>query len=64
MLRGQQIGFSGNTANKPHVHLSAASCDPVTFGTANCPTPPVNFRNTDPNPRGLDQGRTYTAMAY
>jgi hypothetical protein len=35
----------------------------VAFGTANGPTPPVNFRNTDPNPRGLDQGRTDTAMA-
>jgi len=34
------------------------------LGTANCPTLTVNFRNTDPNPQGLDRGRTYTAVAY
>lgn len=29
-------------------------------GTA-CPTLPVNFRNTDPNPEGLLRGRAYRA---
>ena len=65
--QGALIGFSGNTGNtgnKPHLHLSAASCDPWALGTANCPTLPVNFRNTDANPQGLERGRSYTAHAY
>ena len=54
-------GNTGNTGNKPHLHLSIASCDPVTRGTISCPTLPMNFRNTDSNPRGLERGRSYTA---
>ena len=57
-------GNTGNTNNKPHLHLSAASCDPWARGTANCPTLPMNFRNTDANPLGLLQGRSYTALLY
>jgi murein DD-endopeptidase MepM/ murein hydrolase activator NlpD len=67
VAQGALLGFSGNTgntANKPHLHLSAASCDPSTLGTNNCPTLPMNFRNTEANPRGLDRGRSYTALAY
>ena len=55
------VGNTGNSGNKPHLHLSAASCDPWARGTANCPTLPMNFRNTDANPRGLEQGRAYIA---
>jgi murein DD-endopeptidase MepM/ murein hydrolase activator NlpD len=65
--QGGLLGYSGNTGNtnnKPHLHLSAASCDPVALGTANCPTLPVNFRNTGANPQGLEPGRSYTALAY
>jgi len=65
VLQGALIGYSGNTgntANKAHLHFSAASCDPSELGTANCPTLPVNFRNSEPNPNGLQQGRTYTAL--
>jgi len=65
--QGALVGYSGNTGNtnnKPHLHLSVASCDPVARGTANCPTLPMNFRNTEANPLGLLQGRTYTALAY
>ena len=61
---GDLIGLSGNTgntANKPHLHLSESSCDPVTNGTASCPTTPITFNNTDPNPQGLQAGRSYTA---
>jgi murein DD-endopeptidase MepM/ murein hydrolase activator NlpD len=61
---GDLIGLSGNTgntANKPHLHLSASGCDPVTNGTAACPTRPMTFSNTDPNPQGLQAGRSYTA---
>lgn len=28
------------------------------------PTLPMNFRNTEANPQGLQQGRSYTALAY
>lgn len=61
---GAPIGMSGNTgntANKPHLHFSVQSCDPVTRGTDACPTLPVNFRNTDANPRGPEAGRAYPA---
>ena len=65
--QGALVGFSGNTGNtnnKPHLHLSAAPCDPGARGTASCPTLPMNFRNTDANPQGLSQGRSYTALPY
>jgi murein DD-endopeptidase MepM/ murein hydrolase activator NlpD len=67
VAQGALLGFSGNTGNtgnKPHLHLSAASCDPGALGTNNCPTLAVNFRNTEPNPRGLERGRSYAAQAY
>jgi murein DD-endopeptidase MepM/ murein hydrolase activator NlpD len=54
-------GNTGNTANKPHLHFSVAPCDPVGRGTAACPTSPLNFRNTDENPKGLVEGRSYVA---
>jgi hypothetical protein len=54
-------GNTGNTANKPHLHFSVTNCDPVSQGTAQCPTIPVTFRNTDPNPNGLQAGVAYTA---
>ncbi|MCA1562771.1 MAG: M23 family metallopeptidase [Acidobacteria bacterium] len=38
-------GNTGNTGNKPHLHFSVAACDPVSRGTAACPTLPVNFGN-------------------
>jgi murein DD-endopeptidase MepM/ murein hydrolase activator NlpD len=65
--QGALVGYSGNTGNtnnKPHLHLSAASCDPWMLGTANCPTLPMNFRNTQANPQGPQQGRSYTALDY
>ena len=61
---GDVVGFSGNagnTANKPHLHTSESRCNPVTNGTAACPTTPITFSNTDPNPQGLQAGRSYTA---
>ena len=54
-------GNTGNTGNKAHLHFSVAPCDPVARGTSACPTLPVNFRNTDPNPEGLLRGRAYRA---
>jgi len=67
VLQGMLVAYSGNTGNsgnKPHLHLSAASCDPWALGTSNCPTLPMNFRNTDANSQGLERGRSYTAQPY
>jgi murein DD-endopeptidase MepM/ murein hydrolase activator NlpD len=64
---GTPIGLSGNTGNtgtSPHLHFSVQSCDPVSRGTAGCPTLPVTFRNTEPNPAGLQVGRVYQALPY
>ena len=61
---GADVGLSGNTgntANRPHVHLSISSCDPISQGTVNCPTIPFTFRNTDANPNGLQVGVAYPA---
>lgn len=57
-------GNTGNTANRPHLHFSLQSCDPVSGGTSGCPTLPVSFRNTDPNPDGLQAGRVYQARVH
>jgi murein DD-endopeptidase MepM/ murein hydrolase activator NlpD len=54
-------GNAGNTGNKPHLHLSIQSCDPVSLGTNAGATLPMNFRNTEPNPTGLAPGRRYEA---
>lgn len=64
---GDTLGFSGNTGNTgnvPHLHFSAHVCDPLNprlGGNTGCPSAPVTFRNTAPNPEGLQAGRTYTA---
>ena len=64
---GDPIGRSGNTGNTgglPHLHQSLHPCAelPGLPNEANCPSIPFNFRNTDPNPEGLDAGRTYAAF--
>ena len=67
VLQGAALGRSGNTgntANVPHLHFSVQACDPVTGGSAACPTVPSTFRNTDANPQGLQVGRTYRALPY
>jgi murein DD-endopeptidase MepM/ murein hydrolase activator NlpD len=64
--QGATLGMSGNTGNTnniPHLHLSVHSCDPVTGGSAACPSIPVTFRNTEANPQGLQVGQNYTAAA-
>jgi murein DD-endopeptidase MepM/ murein hydrolase activator NlpD len=60
---GQPIGLSGNTGNTgglPHLHFHVSTCsEPVDCGTL-----PVSFRNTDPNPNGLEAKRSYLALPY
>ncbi len=68
---GQWIGISGNTGNTggfPHLHFHLTPCSEPTTG---CGTLPVTFRNTRPNPSGLDSGtgyedlsQAYRAMPY
>jgi len=64
IAQGQPVGSSGNTGNTgnvPHLHFSVQICDPVTGGSTACHSAPNTFRNTDPNPAGLEAGRSYTA---
>ena len=52
----------GNTNNFPHLHVGVHSCDPVVGGSAACVTQPITFRNTAPNPSGLQRDRGYEAL--
>jgi murein DD-endopeptidase MepM/ murein hydrolase activator NlpD len=63
---GDTIGKSGNTGNTggfPHLHFSVHPCNelPGLPNAGDCPSLPVNFKNTDPNPAGLLAHRTYEA---
>lgn len=66
VLAGQIIGHSGNTGNTgglPHLHFSVHPCGalPGLRLKGICPSKPVNFRNTDPNPNGLIASHFYRA---
>lgn len=58
---GDPVGLSGSSGlsriANPHLHFSVLE-------TANqgAPSIPTTFRNTDPNPLGLEQGVTYEAL--
>jgi murein DD-endopeptidase MepM/ murein hydrolase activator NlpD len=60
---GSPIGLSGNTGQTggvPHLHFQVAPCsEPIRCGTL-----PITFRNTAPNPDGLQYNQNYTAEAY
>jgi murein DD-endopeptidase MepM/ murein hydrolase activator NlpD len=66
---GDTIAKSGNTGNTgglPHLHFSVHPCNelPGLPNAGNCPSLPVNFKNTDPNPSGLIVHRYYEAKEY
>ncbi len=66
---GDIIGRSGNTGNTgglPHLHFSVHPCNqlPGLSNAGDCPTIRVNFRNTDPNPDGLEPKRFYGAKDF
>jgi murein DD-endopeptidase MepM/ murein hydrolase activator NlpD len=67
VLAGVEIGLSGNTGNTgnvPHLHVAVHSCNPVSAGSAACPSLPMTFRNTSANANGLQRGVTYTALVF
>ena len=69
VTQGQIIGLSGDTGNTgglPHLHFSLHPCKelPGLGVPGDCPTIPVTFRNTDPNPKGLVARRSYVAQPY
>jgi murein DD-endopeptidase MepM/ murein hydrolase activator NlpD len=66
---GDTIAKSGNTGNTgglPHLHFSVHPCNnlPGLPNAGDCPSLPVNFKNTDPNPSGLIAHRSYEAKKY
>jgi murein DD-endopeptidase MepM/ murein hydrolase activator NlpD len=66
---GDTIAKSGNTGNTgglPHLHFSVHPCNalPGLPNAGDCPSLPVNFKNTDPNPSGLIGHTSYEAKEY
>jgi murein DD-endopeptidase MepM/ murein hydrolase activator NlpD len=60
---GDLVGRSGNTGNTgglPHLHFHVSTCSEP----ADCGTVPATFRNTSPDPDGLQVGQTYVALPY
>lgn len=69
VFAGEPIGLSGDTGNTgglPHLHFSLHPCSalPGLPGAGSCPSIPVNFRNTDPNPDGLQGNVHYEALSF
>jgi murein DD-endopeptidase MepM/ murein hydrolase activator NlpD len=68
---GDPIGRSGNsgdTGGLRHLHFSVHPCGELPGlpggNDTSCPTQPVTFRNTAPNPQGLEVGLVYEALPY
>lgn len=61
---GDPIARSGNTGYTggfPHLHFSLHPCRDISMSRGSCPSIPLTFSNTDPNPNGLVAKRTYVA---
>ena len=69
---GDPIALSGNSGlgSGPHLHFDVRRCAVTAWSNeAGCPagdesTVPLVFRNTVPNPCGLQPGTTYTAQPF
>jgi murein DD-endopeptidase MepM/ murein hydrolase activator NlpD len=66
---GDTIALSGNTGNTgglPHLHFSIHPCNdlPGLPNAKECPSIPINFKNTEANPNGLIPKRYYKAIRY
>ena len=66
--QGDTIGLSGNTGNTgglPHLHFSIHPCNhlPGLSNAKECPSKPINFKNTLANPKGLLPKKYYQAKA-
>ena len=61
--KGKTIGLSGSTglAGYPHLHFVATKGGSYKYPYESFPT---TFSNTDENPRSLEEGKTYKALAY
>lgn len=57
---GDTLGLSGNSglSSIPHLHFHVSPC----LDQAICGTLPITFRNTQPNPNGLEVGGSYSAL--
>lgn len=73
VLRGERIGYSGNTGDSsyPHLHFFAQQiideCHNAEEKTANlalCPQVPISFSNASPGDVVLKEWETYTALPY
>lgn len=54
-------GDTGYTGGWPHLHHSLHPCADVSEPADTCPSIPLTFSNTRPNPDGLAAKRTYPA---
>lgn len=61
VAQGALLGYSGNTglAGYPHLHLVVTAPGPWQYPYQSLP---VNFRNTQPNPKSLESGVMYVAL--
>jgi len=60
--QGDLIALSGESGSpgSPHLHFQVSPCSDM--DTLACKSIPVTFRNTSPNPKGLQRGEAYEAF--